>query len=244
MSLGLGTRFEQYKDIYLSPALGFSREDLKVSSTASKTLKDQAGVFNELAFDYGITSDKRNRTFMPTDGYISSFNQTLPIYSDAAAIKNQYSFSAYESLTPNLTGAVKFYMGAINGLDKDVRISKRMQLSQSRLRGFKAGKVGPKDGGDYVGGNYAASLNFEGALPNLLPESTKTEVSVFLDMGSIWGVDYSSTVDDSSELRSSVGINTSWSSPVGPLSLIFSQNITKATTDETESFNFKLGTSF
>ena len=56
----------------------------------------------------------------------------------------------------------KIYLTAINGLnDDDVRLNKRRNLSSKRLRGFERGKVGPVDGNDHVGGNYAASLNFE-----------------------------------------------------------------------------------
>ena len=156
---------------------------------------------------------------------------------------NTYIFSKYKSLSPDSLAAVKFYTSAINGLDdKDVRLSKRVSLPSSKLRGFK--QVGPKDVKDYVGGNYAASTNLELSLPNLLPEDTNTDISLFLDFGSVWGVDYDSSVDDSSKIRSSTGINTSWMSPLGPMSFIFSQNITKANTDSTESFNFRLGTSF
>ena len=57
----------------------------------------------------------------------------------------------------------------------------------------------------------------------------------------MFGVDYSDTIDDSNELRSTLGLNTSWLSPAGPLSFIFSQNITKASTDVDQSFNFRLG---
>ena len=46
------------------------------------------------------------------------------------------------------------------------------------------------------------------------------------------------------KLRSTIGINTSWISPAGPLSFIFSNNITKASTDVDQSFNFRLGTTF
>ena len=59
--------------------------------------------------------------------------------------------------------------------DEDVRISKRKSLSTKRLRGFEKGKVGPVDGKDHVGGNYAAAINFEANLPNLLPEHTKAD---------------------------------------------------------------------
>ena len=104
--------------------------------------------------------------------------------------------------------------------------------------------MGPKDGVDFVGGNYAVATNFEVSLPNLLPESTKTDVGVFLDFGNIWEVDYDESLDDSNKIRSTAGINASWISPVGPMSFVFSQNISKASTDVTESFAFNLGTTF
>ena len=113
----------------------------------------------------------------------------------------------------------------------DVRLSKRVYMPASKLRGFENGKIGPKDGSDYVGGNYAWSTNLELSLPNLLPESTKIDVSGFIDAGNLWNVDYDKGIDDSNEIRSSAGINTSWVSPVGPMTFIFSQNITKAKTD-------------
>ena len=77
-----------------------------------------------------------------------------------------------------------------------------------------------------------------------MPENTKTDVGLFLDFGNIWGVDYSDSVSDSSKIRSSVGGNIKWSSPLGPMSFILSQNLTKADTDTTQSFNFRLGTTF
>ena len=117
-------------------------------------------------------------------------------------------------------------------------------MPQSRLRGFESGKVGPKDGKDFVGGNYAWASNFELSLPNLLPESTKTDIGLFLDFGNLWNVDYDSSIKDSNKVRSSTGVNASWTSPIGPMTFILSQNISKASTDITEGFNFKLGTTF
>ena len=245
ISTGIGTRFEQYKDVFLSPSLSLSYDDLKVDSTASNSLKKQKGTFTDFSFNYGISYDNRDRVYKPTDGYLSSFSQSLPIIADASAIRNTYQLSLYNSFGQDFIGSFKFYTSAINGLsNKDVRLSKRTFLSTNRLRGFESGKVGPKDGLDYVGGNYAIATNFDLNLPNLLPESTKTDVGLFLDLGNVWGVDYDKTIDDSSKLRSSAGITTNWLSPVGPMSFIFSQNISKASTDVTESFNFRLGTTF
>ena len=188
--------------------------------------------------------DKRNRAFNPTDGSIISFSQSLPLYADRATISNTFGASTYKTISENIIGAAKFYAAAINGLDdKDVRLSKRNNLG-SRIRGFELNKIGPVDGSDFIGGNYASVLNFEADLPNILPESTKTDVSLFLDFGNVWGVDYDKTIDESNKIRSSTGAAASWMSPVGPMTFIISQNITKASTDKTEAFSFNLGTTF
>ena len=95
-----------------------------------------------------------------------------------------------------------------------------------------------------MGGNYATATNFEVALPNLLPESTKTDVGLFLDFANIWGIDYDKTLEDSNKLRSSTGVQTSWLSPLGPMTFIIAQDLSAAKTDATETFNFRLGTTF
>ena len=182
---------------------------------------------------------------MPTDGSIVSFKQTLPITADKPYIGNTFSSSSYHTINENIVGAAKIYLSTINGLDnEDVRISKRRFLSTSRLRGFEKGKVGPVDSDDHVGGNYAAALNLEANLPNVLPETSNTDISVFFDTGSVWGVDYDSSIAESNILRSSTGVSVSWLSPVGPMSFVFASPLKKASTDKTEFFNFSLGTSF
>ena len=81
-------------------------------------------------------------------------------------------------------------------------------------------------------------------MPKLLPESTNTDINIFLDLANVWGVDYDSSLGRSNVLRSSVGISGNWLSPIGPLSLTFAKDLKKAKTDKTNSFNFQLGTSF
>ena len=151
----------------------------------------------------------------------------------------------HPAFNENFVGAAKFYLDTIHGLnDEDVRISKRRSLSSNRLRGFEKGKVGPIDGEDHVGGNYAVALNLEANLPNLLPDNTNADVGLFLDFANVWGVDYDSTIDDSNKLRTSTGVAMNWISPVGPMSFVLATNLSKASTDVTQTFNFQLGTSF
>ncbi len=244
-SAGVSTSFEQYKDVFASLGLSASYDDLKTTTGASDSLKKQSGTFSEFVGSYGFSLDKRNRSFMPTSGSIFKFNQSLPIYADKSFIANTVSSSSYNKISENVVGAVKVYASNVTGLSNDdVRLNKRRYLSSKRLRGFQKGKVGPVDGKDHVGGNTAASINFEASLPNFLPESTKTDVGLFLDFGNVWGVDYDDGLDDSNKIRSSTGAAANWLSPIGPMSFVFSKNITKASTDKTESFNFNLGTTF
>ena len=226
-------------------SLNFSYDDLRTNSNASASLQKQDGDFTELAAVYGFTYDKRNRTFMPTDGSVFGFVQSLPIYADKPFIDNTFRFSTYHEFNENYVGSGKIFLSAINGLnDEDVRLSKRKTLSTRRLRGFSKGKIGPVDGNDHIGGNYAAAVNFDVNLPNLLPDSSNTDVSFFVDFGNVWEVDYDDSLDDSNKLRSSTGINASWISPIGPMTFTLATNLSKASTDTTESFNFNLGTSF
>ena len=242
---GINTGFEQYKNVFTKLGIFTTYDDLKTNSSASSSLSKQSGEFSELGGNYGFSYDGRDRSFMPTKGSILGFEQSLPFYADKSYLSNTLTYSKYSSFNENVIGAGKLYITTINGLNDDnVRLSKRKSLSSRRLRGFKKNKVGPIDGTDHVGGNYAAAFNLEANLPNLLPENTKTDVSAFLDFGNVWGMDYDDTINESNKLRSSTGLAASWLSPLGPMTFILSTNISKANTDETESFNFNLGTTF
>ena len=242
---GVSLTYEKFRNIYLSPGISLLYDDLKTDSSASSLLKKQSGTSTDLLFDYSLSTDQRDRRFMPTAGHYSSFFQEVPIYSDQPHIKNGFSTSHYKELNEDIIGALKFRATAVNSIgDDDVKLSQRLNVSTRQLRGFEAGKVGPKDGDDFIGGNYITSLNLEANLPNFFPEKSNAEIGLFLDAGNVWGVDYSDSIDDSNKIRSTIGINTSWLSPAGPLSFVFSNNLTKASTDVTQTFNFRLGTTF
>ena len=245
VSASVGTSFEQYRNTEIGLGLSASYDDLETTDDASEALQKQAGTFSELSANYGITLDERNRSFMPTSGSIFNFSQAIPIYADKSFIANTVSSSTYKSFSEDVVGSGKIFLSSVNGLgDDDVRLSRRQSLSNKRLRGFERGKVGPVDDKDHIGGNYAAALNLETNLPNLLPEDTNADISLFLDFGNVWGVDYDDTLDESNTIRSSTGLSVNWTSPVGPMTFVFSQNLRKADTDSIETFTFNLGTTF
>ena len=70
---GISLSYEKFKDIYLSPGISLLYDDLKTDSSASALLKKQSGTSTDLMFDYSLSTDKRDRRFMPTSGYLTSF---------------------------------------------------------------------------------------------------------------------------------------------------------------------------
>ena len=109
ISASIETGFEQYKDINLSLGLTASYDDLTTLDSASDSLKKQSGEFSELSAVYALVKDKRDRKFMPTDGSVVTFRQSLPVYADKAFIDNTFSASNYFSLSEDIITAAKFY---------------------------------------------------------------------------------------------------------------------------------------
>ena len=241
----LGTKFEHLEDFFIEPNLSFSYETLSTASSASSLLKKQEGDYLDAAASYSLQLDKRDQLYQPTDGFVSTFYQSVPLnFEDNQTVINSYEIKNYYEYFDDLVASVSIYGKAANSLgEDDVRISDRLYLPSKKLRGFESGKIGPVDGGDFVGGNYLAAFNAQSDLP--IFESLETiDFNVFYDAANIWGVDYNSQINDSSALRSSVGLGVDWYTPIGPLSFSFAQPISKKNTDKTESFRFNLGTTF
>ena len=239
----LGTGFEQYENVFFSPEISIAFEDIEVDEDASAAVKKMEGNYFNTDLKYAISLDKRNQRFRPTQGYKTTFRQSLPLIQDSSSILNGIDVSAYHGFSEDLIGSLKIYARTINGIDSDVRLTNRLFIPRNRLRGFNTYKVGPRDGEDYIGGNYITAVNVEAQLPNLLPESYRTDFSLFLDTANVWGVDYT-TVDETDKIRSSIGVSANVYTTIGPLSFTLAESITKSSNDETETFNFRIGTSF
>ncbi len=248
LGLSLGTSYEQYENLFFSPSVRTSIEDLETNTTASNSLKKQEGNYSDLYFDYGLSYDLRNSRYKPSSGNITRFFQELPIISDSKELTNTLIFTQYKSLskTSDMVGKASVYLKSINSIDtdSDVRISKRGFVPYNRLRGFEKGKIGPVENDDFIGGNYVSTFNLSTNLPFLFPTLEIFDFSYFIDAANVWGVDYDSSINDSNSIRTSTGIGMDLLTPVGPLSFSLTQPITKESSDKTETFRFNLGTTF
>ena len=239
----IGTEFEHKKDFFVNIESSNYYEDLETSSTATNIIKKQEGNYIENLLSYRLTYNKLDQNFQPTDGIINRFSQTLPIYSDDKSIENKFTSATYHSVNDNLILSAKFFLQTINSLDDNVRVSKRVDVPGRLLRGFESGKIGPKDGSQFIGGNYASALNLSSTLPNILFENESIDFNFFIDIANVWEVDYDSSLD-SNKIRSSSGIALNWFSAVGPLTFSYAIPLSEADSDITEKFRFQIGTSF
>ena len=241
------TKYEIYEDIFFRPNFGIQYDSLGITGTVSNLLRSREGDTLSTSVGYVFSIDKRDSRFNPTSGTVFYFSQDIDTFiSDIQAFKTNIGATVYKELiNDKFIGSAKARLAnstAIN--NKDVKISDRLYSSSSELRGFEPRGIGPVDATDHVGGNNLATLSLKSTFPNPIPDSLKSTSYLFLDMGSVWGVDYSDSISGSSKIRSTTGIALDLMSPIGPLSFTYSIPISKASTDKEQNFLFNIGSSF
>ncbi len=241
----LGTGFEYLEDFRLGLSTRSFFEKIETDSTASARQKSQAGnywdTFIKINFDY----DKRNQKFKPSDGFRSFYSLDIPIISDNNTLTNTYDYKFYTELYENNISSLSILLKSANSITgDDVKLTERLIVPYSRLRGFEKGKIGPKDGDDFIGGNYVTALNLSSNVPFIFPNIQNLDAAIFFDAANVWGVDYDSTLGNGDKLRSSIGFGIDWFTVIGPMSFTFSEAITKDSSDIEETFRFNIGTTF
>ncbi len=240
-----GTKFEYFDDLFLGVSTSSFFEDIQTNSTASARQKNQAGDYFDSFAKFDFDYDKRNQKFRPSEGFRSIYRIGVPLISKTNTLSNSYEYKYYNEFFKNSVSQFSFLVKSSKSLSgDDIKLSERLFIPAYKLRGFERGKVGPKDGNDYVGGNYVATINFSSNLPLVLEDSEEVDLSFFVDAANIWGVDYDSSIDDNSGFRSSVGLAIDWWTPIGPLNFSLAHPINEQSSDITETFRFNIGTSF
>ena len=245
MGFSLGTKFEYKNDLRLGLEYENLVEKIETDSTASILQQGQKGNYFDnfliLDFDY----DKRNQRYQTNDGFRSNYDMKIPLISETNTFTQSYNFKTFHELYENNITTFSYSLSTSNSLSgENIKLSERLYIPSKSLRGFERGKVGPKDGNDFIGGNYLGSFNFTTTLPFILDDVQNFDGLFFFDAANLWGVDYDSSIDNSNKIRSSVGVGLDWLTPVGPLSFSLAAPLTKVDTDIEETFRFNLGTTF
>jgi len=196
-----------------------------------------------------LVHDTRDRRLFPRVGnrQRAGVEFTVP-GSDLEFYKATYSSAFYfplnQTFTLSLGGELGY--GDVYAGGKDLPFFEKFRAGGVRtVRGYESNSLGPKDSlGEPYGGNFLTTFRSEllfppPPLPLIAPGSAR--LSVFVDAGNVFA-----EVDDfeTSELRGSVGLGINLITGFGGISAILTTTFNDQSEDETESFQFNLGTSF
>ncbi|MDJ0683407.1 MAG: outer membrane protein assembly factor BamA [Alphaproteobacteria bacterium] len=219
-----------------------------VDSDASPLIQAEAGENTRSIIGQTLTLDRRNSRIDPTDGYTASLT------TDYAGVGGGLGFARFrlggtyfQPVYEEVRAVLSAETGFMFGVGDDVRVSDRFTLGGANLRGFEAAGVGPRDVAtdDALGGQQFARGSVELLFPLGLPEELGINGAAFSDFGTLTEIDNTnSNVEDSGNLRASVGVGIGWASPFGPIRVDFAKAVVKDGSDQEEFFRFNFGTQF
>ena len=211
------------------------------------------------AIGQSLYYDRKDSRFDPTKGF--ALNWTIEyagLGGDKKYLKNTGSVNVYLPVWPSIfTLRLGAKGGAMQGISGEpIDPTDAFYLGGNNLKGFKYGGVGPRTiignsakDGSALGGKRYYVADAELRFPLGLPKEYGIYGSLFINAGTLTGVDESETLDksrivDSGTIRSATGFSISWKSPMGPISFDFSKVLKKEYYDESQNFNFNFGSSF
>ncbi len=247
LGFGLSTNFPISVDRYLELRYSLFTSKIKANSSSTAYENALAGTDTVSSLGYTLAFDRRNSRYKPSNGFNLKISQDLAgLGGDSYYYKNDFEFNYYKRLSKRFIGAYKLQGGNINGYnDKYSPLSSNFKLGGKYLRGFKSGKIGPKLGNSYTGGQYFYLTSLETNI-DLEIDAFDITTTAFIDVGSVWGLENPAygSIDDNHEARSSIGINLNWDSAIGPINIIYANIIKSNRNDTTDNLYFDIGYNF
>ncbi len=247
IGLGFSAGFPLSVDRFLELRYSLFTARIKADANATSYENALAGTDTVSTLGYSLSFDKRNSRFKPSRGFNFKLNQDLAgLGGNSYYYRNSFEFNSYKRLSDRFIGSFKLQAGNINGYNgKYSPLSSNFKLGGKKLRGFKSGKIGPKLGNSYTGGQYYYLTSLETNI-DLDLDAFDITTTFFVDVGSVWGLENPSygTIDNDHEARSSVGVNFNWDSAVGPINIIYANIIKSNKKDTTDNLYFDIGYNF
>ena len=249
--------FPLSRDSNLSVSYRFDRDKIDLTSSTvvtSPLIKVDVGNENKSAIILSYNLDKTNSVVSPTAGFDFRFTQEFNgLGGDISFLKSVIDLKTYRTVfRDDIILSTDLSSGLIFGTDAN--ISNRFFLGGDRLKGFRNQGIGPVDNsytgadanGDPLGGKMFSSISLEASFPIGVPEEYGIFGGIFIDVGSLWGLDNTDIgrIDDSAKIRSAAGVSIFWDTIIGPLRFNFSRPIKKETYDVAENFRFTVDTRF
>ncbi len=244
---GIGVVFGRNFTDRVKGFVGYTLENVKISDISDDADPQvrASGIRNDLSrFKFGLTYDSRDNVFVPKKGwYISGVAEVVGGY--LAGDEDYYSFvgsvSKYFSFKKEHVIELRGRIGVMDdfGDSKQVPVYDRFYAGGlGTVRGFGYRRVGPKGGGDAIGGETLVLGTVEYTFP--LIENFKG--ALFIDAGH---VNPDCFEVDTSEFSVSIGPGLKINTPIGPITLYYGLPIAnKDTEDKNGRFEFNLSRGF
>ncbi len=247
LGLGFSLGFPLASDKYLTTKYSLYTAKVKpdINATAYEKLLGGTDTVSEIGYLFNF--DKRNSRYKPSRGFNFILSQDIAgLGGTSYYYRNKAAYNIYKRLSDSLIGALKIEAGSVNSYNgKYQPLSSNFRLGGKKLRGFKSGKIGPKTGTSYTGGQYFYLTSLETNIDFNFDAYDITS-TIFVDVGSVWGLEnpaYSAIIDDH-EMRSSAGVNFNWDSAIGPINIIYAVILEHEPTDTTDNLYFDIGYNF
>jgi outer membrane protein insertion porin family len=205
-----------------------------------------ASPINNFPFTIGWARDRRDSALVPTKGPYTQANLEVGIPGGdvqyyRASVQQQYFYPLSKSFTLAFNGEVAYGHGYG---DTPFPVYKYFYAGGiGSVRGYQTSTLGPKDqNGNPVGGASKMIGNVEFIFP--LPGSgvdRTLRLFTFFDFGNVYAEGAPLSFGD---LKYSTGFGMSWLSPIGPLKISMGFPLKLAPTDQTQRFQFQIGTAF
>lgn len=230
---------------------GYSQEITEAKSAYSNFVTDQDRFVSIVGGS--LTYNTIDDYAFPRNGVYGQVKQEFAgVGGDAKFLRTTARVEYYKELVEDwdLIGHVGAKGGAIVGVGQDVSFLDQFQVGGSIIRGFDTSGIGPRDEttGYALGGKYYVAATAETIFPvPFVPQEYGFWGSLFADAGTLWASDNASAgtdVDNSMNIRASVGAGLMWQSPFGLLRADFAVPVLKEDTDKTQVFRFSGGTKF
>ena len=206
---------------------------------------------NEAVLSVGYSSDKRDSAIYPKSGYKYDIGSeiTLPLL-DMQYYQINAKVADYTPLTNEFVWNNDLSLGYAHSYGDDPYpfFQNYYVGGSNSVRGYKAASIGKQyydeSQDDFVstGGTtkILASTSMLFPLPGGMFKD-QVRLETFIDGGGVWEEDANIALD---EMRFSAGLSVLWVSPFGPINVSFAKAINDDAQDETESFQFGMGTNF
>lgn len=227
--------------------------DNTLDNGSSAILRREEGSRVTSALGYTFSFDNRRSGIDPLGGVLLRFGQDFAgLGGDMQYVSSTALISLERRvMREEVTLRAELEGGALFMISGNSRITDRFTMA-GKMRGFAPNGIGPRDltasNRDALGGNYFFVGRLEAEFPLGLPEEYGLTGGLFVDVGSVWGLDdtagTSGPVDDSMRLRSAAGFSLFWTTPIGPLRMNFAVPLMKESYDKDQFFDLTISTRF